>query len=621
MAVTTNLFASAIAGLPPAPVGLTRLLLGGEELRSTRSIAQSLAGDSLAEMSFLRLARTQLPGREPAGSVEAAEHLGVVRSTRLALVSVATHWLRSMLGTDPLGPPLLRHSIACAIAAEPLARDGGFMQATHALALGLLHHVGDAARLSSKRRVSVALDPSCRWELGGDLLQRAGAPASVIDALVAYGRFTLDPSLDLGPASRMLAAADHAVTAFGYATPAPCALPAVNAPIMDSVATLFESKRRICCSIEEVLGPILDVSIRAGGGFEVDPTVAPVSAHSPEELLEGVSARDLGPLPVIFARISGAQDAESIAVAGTAGLVEELGVNRAYYLQRSEDGTLRGGVLSVRGNVPLPLHDVSLHSSEIPRAMRMAFSTGCPIFHEGPVVGLESFGVASSSSTFFVPVIAGKEQLGVLGVEVSDRRALLPDLLATVAAHTALALKAIDLQRLSDEARIDELTGLYNRRGILDALERHIESISDADDLSIALFDCDHLKKVNDNFGHLMGDEFVRRISEVVKQTLRSSDEVGRIGGDEFLAVLPDAGLAHTRAAMERARANVERRGLESEDGLLLSISIGAVVRGRSGFGREKLLKLADFALYRAKEVGRNTVNVIDAENPPDLAM
>jgi diguanylate cyclase len=141
------------------------------------------------------------------------------------------------------------------------------------------------------------------------------------------------------------------------------------------------------------------------------------------------------------------------------------------------------------------------------------------------------------------------------------------------------------------------------------------------DELAVALVDCDHLKKVNDNFGHLMGDEFVRRISEVLRHALRGSDELGRYGGDEFLAVLPDAHLEHVRHAMDRARARVEQAGLDSEDGLLLSVSIGAVVRGRTDLSREKLLKLADYALYRAKEFGRNAVIVIDAENPPDLSL
>ena len=72
---------------------------------------------------------------------------------------------------------------------------------------------------------------------------------------------------------------------------------------------------------------------------------------------------------------------------------------------------------------------------------------------------------------------------------------------------------------------------------------------------------------------------------------------------------------------MERCRAEVERAGLESDDGLLLSVSVGACVRGRSGATRERLLKLADHALYRAKERGRNAVDVIDAENPPELAL
>src|SRR5690606_296609 len=126
-----------------------------------------------------------------------------------------------------------------------------------------------------------------------------------------------------------------------------------------------------------------------------------------------------------------------------------------------------------------------------------------------------------------------------------DPSDVLPELMAAVAAHTGLALKAAKLQKLSAEAITDELTGLYNRRGILDVLSFHMDNLRDGDAIAVALIDCDHLKKVNDNFGHLMGDEFVRRISEVRRRSLRSTDELGRYGGDEFLAVLPDANLDH----------------------------------------------------------------------------
>jgi len=601
---------------------LTRLLIGVDQRRSSRIVLRALQGDCDASAVFLRLAHRALPGRHFLDLREAVPLLGDSISYRLAVLAAGGNWLRSVVGEAPVAGPLLRHSVACAIASEPLGRDSGRVDPMFSFVLGLLHHLGDAVRLSVKRRRSVQLEHEQRFEIAGQLLKSAGASDSLSRGLCDYGRFMLDPSVVLPVEAQLLAAADHAVTTFGYAAPSPCSLPAVNARVLDLVAGLFESRRRITRSIEEVVGCVVE---REEHRPEMEPPARLISpAHSPvvlPDVLDGVSARDLGPLPVLFSRITDAQDAESVAVAGTAGLVEELGVSRAYFLSIGENGVLSGRVLSSRGNVPLALHDVSLQRSQLPRALSMALMTGRPILHEGLTGGLEALAADEVLPTFFVPVMVGKEALGILGVEVADSNSVSPDLLAAIAAHTALALKAVDLRRLSDEAKTDELTGLFNRRGILDVLDSLVENRTQGRDLAIALIDCDHLKKVNDNFGHLMGDEFLRRISEVVRQSLRNSDELGRYGGDEFLAVLPDAGQQHTEMAMERARANVEQAGLDSEDGLLLSISAGAVVCGPGPSSREKLLKLADFALYRAKELGRNAVVVLNADQPPNVAL
>lgn len=614
--------ATSIPTVPDAPPTLCRLLAGAEELRTGRSITVALSGDTDVSGVFQRLARRALPGRRFLDVNEAVELLGESVALRLATLAAGTRWLRSILGDDPVAAPLLRHCIAAGVAAEPLGRDSGVVDPNHAFVLGLLHHLGDAVRLASRRKGQEGSGELDVWEVGAELIRSAGAPDALGAALVDYGQFMRVPTHEIGLEAKMLAAADHAVTVFGYSTPSPCSQPAVNAPILDTVASLFESKRRITRSIESLIGPVLDQcteTIEPPSGAE--PSADRVSMVVQEEVLEGVSARDLGPLPVLFSRIANATDADSIAVAGTAGLVEELGVLRAWFLANQEDGSLNGGVLCARGNVPLPLHGLTLRREDLPRPLEVAVQTGRPILHEGLTGGLEALATDEVLPIFFVPVMAGKELLGVLGVEIRDKNVISPDLLTAIAVHTGLALKAHDLKKQSDEARMDELTGLYNRRGILDILDHWMTEEPADRSLAIALMDCDHLKKVNDNFGHLMGDEFVRRISEVLHRSLRTSDELGRYGGDEFLAILPDVGLQHTRLAMERSRSNVERAGLDSEDGLLLSVSIGAVVRGKSGASKEKLLKLADYALYRAKGLGRNAVDVIHAEQPPDLSL
>jgi len=611
---------TVLTGLPKAPTALSRLLVAGER-PDVVGAAADLAADPDAEALFLRLARLSLPGRRFDDITDAVPLLGHEIAGRFIVLAAGVQWLRAIVGEDAVGAPMIRHATASAIATESLARNRGLPNPLEMFSFGLLHHLGDAARMTVRRYGSDAPDVVERWEVGAELLAGAGAPPAITEALIAYGRFMLDPAVVMPREASVLAAADHAVTVFGYMAPAPCAQAATNAAIMDMVAHLFESKRRLCRALEDAVGPVSD---RLRPPLANDLEIRPSAKLSPvvlPDVSEGVSARDLGPLPVLFSRIASAGDPESIVVAGTAGLVEEIGVPRAYYLHRQDDGGLQGAVLCSRSNAPMPLHDVAYSADAVPRAARLALTTGRPILHESLTGGFEELASASTPSTYFVPVLVGKEPVGILGVEVPDPGAVLPDLMAAVAAHTGLALKTARLQKLSDEAVIDELTGLYNRRGILDVLASQMDNLGPDDQIAVAIIDCDHLKKVNDNFGHLMGDEFVRRISEVSKQSLRASDELGRYGGDEFLAVLPEADLARVQGAMERARAAVEKKGLESEDGLLLSVSIGAAVRGRTELTREKLLKLADYGLYRAKELGRNEVVVIDGENPPNLSL
>lgn len=603
------------AGLPRPPVALSRALA---PTASAALALRDLDADGHAGRVFVAAAGAMLPGRHLREPADALRPLGDERTLRLVLLAAGVSWLRRLADGSPFAPALLRHSVAAAVCCRALARTESDLDERGAFALGLLHHVGDAAALRDGEGESVA-PLADRFSLGGDLLRSAGLADPHLAGFVDYGRFILRADSVRCRAADALAAADRAASLLGYVAPSPLAQPACDGRILDRTARLLDSKLRLSRTIEGLVGPALDP--RPFAAVQESPAVA--SSTSPlvlPETLEGVSARDLGPLPALFTRLEEAADEEGVVAAATAGLVEEFGFPRVYFLHVADGDVLRGGVLCSRGNAPLPIDDLRVPLENVPRAMRLALETGRPILQQGLSESIAALGHGGRAATFYVPVQTGRRPCGVMAVEVADPDKVLPDLLLAICSHTALALERAVLRRRSDEAKTDELTGLYNRRGILEILDRWIEEHAH-EPLAIALFDCDHLKKVNDNFGHLMGDEFVRRISEVLRRTLRKSDELGRYGGDEFLAVLPGADLAHVEQAMERCRAEVERAGLESDDGLLLSVSVGACVRGRSGATRERLLKLADHALYRAKERGRNAVDVIDAENPPELAL
>lgn len=190
---------------------------------------------------------------------------------------------------------------------------------------------------------------------------------------------------------------------------------------------------------------------------------------------------------------------------------------------------------------------------------------------------------------------------------------------AEVAARTR-ELRAAN-ERLERLALEDALLGIGNRRamsarlGELEALwARHRRPFA------VVLFDVDRFKAYNDRYGHPAGDRVLRRVAEEARGALRGSDRLFRYGGEEILAVLPETDLAGGRNVAERIRGRIECAGLEhagSEAGVVTVSGGVAALEGAaraSATGVRELLARADAALYRAKEAGRNRVEVDRAE-------
>jgi len=166
-------------------------------------------------------------------------------------------------------------------------------------------------------------------------------------------------------------------------------------------------------------------------------------------------------------------------------------------------------------------------------------------------------------------------------------------------------------------ASIDPLTELFNRRGCSELCGRMIEREAAAGrPVSVLIFDIDHFKQVNDRFGHAAGDEILKLFANVLIHTLRVTDIVGRIGGEEFAAMLP-CGVGDAVIAAERVRALFEGAGVQVDDTpLATSVSVG-VACGEPGTSWGALLVAADAALYRAKRGGRNRVEVAQGPELP----
>jgi diguanylate cyclase (GGDEF)-like protein len=157
-------------------------------------------------------------------------------------------------------------------------------------------------------------------------------------------------------------------------------------------------------------------------------------------------------------------------------------------------------------------------------------------------------------------------------------------------------------------ASMDLLTGMFNRRGFTEACSRVIEREANAGrPVTAMIFDIDHFKSINDRFGHPAGDEILKLFATIVISSLRISDLSGRIGGEEFAALLP-CSLEEGVIAAERVREMFASSGIVDETGPVdTTVSIG-VAGGPAGTELEVLLAAADTALYQAKRGGRNRV-------------
>ena len=171
-------------------------------------------------------------------------------------------------------------------------------------------------------------------------------------------------------------------------------------------------------------------------------------------------------------------------------------------------------------------------------------------------------------------------------------------------------------RRMHEDARHDALTGLGNRLRLAEDLDVLCGRVTRYGHVySVALLDIDGFKGLNDQAGHLAGDDVLRSVARALQQQIRTGDALYRYGGEEFLVLLPEQPAGSAALAAERLRAAVEALALPHPAGGVVTVSAGVATLTEPGCRPDQLFELADQALYRAKEAGRNRVEVHHAED------
>jgi len=191
---------------------------------------------------------------------------------------------------------------------------------------------------------------------------------------------------------------------------------------------------------------------------------------------------------------------------------------------------------------------------------------------------------------------------------------------------STLSVMWMEIESLQSElvraARYDALTGLYNRGTFLEEFEREVSRCARAGPaFSLAVFDLDRFKRLNDQYGHPFGDRVLKAFAEVLRADIRKHDAVGRYGGEEFALLMPNTGKETAMRVAERVRRDLEARGI-TVDGKRIEVTAsgGVSTYGVDGEDWDTLLSAADTALYEAKNKGRNRVTAAAPAQAPVAA-
>ena len=306
------------------------------------------------------------------------------------------------------------------------------------------------------------------------------------------------------------------------------------------------------------------------------------------------------------------------------GLKTGTGLTRAAVFVHDENGgALQGAAALGIADSKIVAVRIPLESEDEDQLLQLK------LFHEGPSDAQNTHdrlcaalrGATGWQGARLIPLEIRDRLVGVLAYDPGTHATLLPEITVLFARQAAFTIDNAKLfTQVEEMALRDPLTGLYNRRYLMQILEYELNRARRyRQPLSVVFLDLDHFKAINDTCGHAMGDKLLKQIATRLASMFRTTDVVGRIAGDEFLAVLPNTPRAGAHVLADRLlKALKDYEMMVRGQTVRVSVSIGLdSFEGEDGVGSATLIDRADKAMYQAKSTGRGRICAFRAEEPP----
>jgi len=331
--------------------------------------------------------------------------------------------------------------------------------------------------------------------------------------------------------------------------------------------------------------------------------------------------QDLGMLAKVFTSIIKSLEGDSLAFSVLESLIEGFQLDSAFMVNKGTENQF-SGYAAQNNSVGGPSIDlIEMTGDNMDGIIKSCMECKVPLLVELPekeTTLIEFLGPISL--VWLIPVVVNGEVLSILGLGVgeADQERFgrgFANIIEILSAEINLAVENTTLYRkICNEADTDPLTGISNRRNILQILNTEFARFQRKQTtLTVGILDLDHFKIINDVRGHLAGDDYLIDISTVLQDEIRETDYTGRYGGDEFIVVFPYTSIEDATVVMERIRnklCKVCRENQDSDISKKLSVSVGLATANISMTRSDDLINAADAALYMAKESGRDRLVV-----------